>query len=172
MNERDKDLLMEQRFRFMGFSSKRKKYEVFNILSYCKEIRNTAYPMKDSLVTELTLVEFAAHKQKDHIYINGSMSLVDGDRSENRWLDAYIFEDKSEGKIRVYMDIERHFVEDEPKLIRTSEVLIEDEKNVMSITVYAGGEISEQKEFVEEFPKNITEDEYYNRKSKQISASL
>lgn len=163
---------MESRYRFEGISGKKKQSRIFNILSYCKEIRNTAYPLKDSQVTEVQVVEFTARKDKDLVYINGSLLLKDGDKEESRWLDAYIFEDKNEGKTRVYMDIERLYVDDEPKLIRTSEDLIEDEKNVMSITVYASGDSSAKKEFVEEFSKNPTDDFVFQEKAQQLSASL
>ena len=68
--------------------------KILDTLSYCKEIRDTAYPMKDSLVTELNLVEFTARKEKDLIYINGSLMLEDGCRHEVRTFEAYIIEDK------------------------------------------------------------------------------
>ncbi len=172
MTEKDMQKLIESRFRFEGIRGKKKMCRIFNILSYCKEIRNTAYPMNDSLVTEVKLVEFCVRKEKDLIYINGSLSLEDGERSEQRWLDAYIIEEPTEGKIRVYMDIQRLGVEDEPKMIRTSEELIEDEKNIMSITVYASSDSSEKKEFVEEFPKREKEDLIYLETAQQISATL
>lgn len=169
MNKKDMQILVEQYFKFVGIS---KKYQnrIFNILSYCKEIRDTAYPMKGSNVTELQMVEFTARKEKDLYYINGSLSLVDGERSENRTFEAYIFEDKEEGKTRVYMDITRLCVEDEPKMIRTSEDLLEDEKNVMSVAMYASGDASEEKMFSAEFPKNPSDDYIFTQKAKQLSA--
>ena len=76
-------LLIEQYYKFIGVP-KRMQNKILNTLSYCKEIRDTAYPMKDSLVTELQLVEFTARKEKDLIYINGSLMLEDGDKHEVR----------------------------------------------------------------------------------------
>lgn len=172
MTDKEMRNLIESCYRFEGIRGKSKQSRILNILSYCKEIRNTAYPMKDSKVTEVQIVEFVARKEKDLIYINGSIMLEDGERQESRWLDAYIFEDKNENKTRVYMDIERLGVDDEPKLIRTSEDLIEKDKNVTSVTVYASGDSSEKKEFVEKFPKNPSEDYVFCEKAKQLSASL
>ena len=169
MNKKDMQVLVEQYFKFIGITKKAQN-KILNTLSYCKEVRDTAYPMKGSNVTELQLVEFTARKEKDLYYLNGSLSLVDGERSENRTFEAYIFEDKNEGKTRVYMDITRLCVEDEPKMIRTSEDLIEDEKNIMSVTMYASGDSSEEKVFSAEFPKNPTDDYVYKGKAKQIGA--
>lgn len=169
MNKKDMQILVEQYYKFIGIS-KRQQNKILNTLSYCKEIRDTAYPMKNSQVTELQVVEFTARKEKDLIYINGSLSLIDGDRSENRTFEAYIIEDKVEGKTRVYMDITRLCVEDEPKMIRTSEDLVEEEKNIISVTMYASGDSSEEKMFSAEFPKNPSEDFVFAEKAKQLSA--
>ncbi len=169
MNKKDMQILIEQYYKFIGISKKGQN-KILNTLSYCKEIRDTAYPMKGSTVTELQIVEFTARKEKDLFYINGSLSLVDGEVSENRTFEAYIIEDKAEGKTRVYMDITRLCVEDEPKMIRTSEDLVEDEKNVMSVTMYASGDSSEEKIFSAEFPKNTPESNFYVEKAKQLSA--
>lgn len=161
--------LVEQYYKFIGIP-KRMQNKILDILSYCKEIRDTAYPMKGSLVTEVQLVEFTARKEKDLIYVNGSLALQDGDRCEYRTFEAYIIEDKEEGKTRVYMDISRLGVSDEPKMIRTSEDLIEDERNVISVTMYASGESSEEKVFSSEFPKNPSTDYVFKQKAKQIGA--
>ena len=99
MDKKDMQLLIEQYYKFIGVP-KRMQNKILNTLSYCKEIRDTAYPMKDSLVTELQLVEFTARKEKDLIYINGSLMLEDGDKHEVRTFEAYIIEDKEEGKTR------------------------------------------------------------------------
>ena len=162
-------ILVEQHFKFIGIPKKMHN-KILNTLSYCKEIRDTAYPMKDSLVTEVQLVEFTARKEKDLIYINGSLALEDGERKEYRTFEAYIIEDKKEGKTRVYMDITRIGVQDEPKMIRTSEDLVEDEHNVISVTVYASGESSEEKIYSQEFPKNPSDDYIFKQKAKQIGA--
>lgn len=169
MDNQDMQILVEQYYKFIGIP-KRMQNKILNTLSYCKEIRDTAYPMKDSLVTELELVEFTARKEKDLIYINGSLILEDGDRNEVRTFEAYIIEDKEEAKTRVYMDISRLGAEDEPKMIRTSEDLIEKGKNIIAITMYASGESSEEKTFSSEFPKNPSNDYMFKRKIKQIGA--
>ena len=169
MNKKDKQLLVEQEFKFIGVP-KRMQNKIFNTLSYCKEVRDTAYPMKDSLITELKLTEFTARKEKDLIYINGSLTLEDGCKQEVRTFEAYIIEDKEEGKTRVYMDITRIGAEDEPKMIRTTEDLVEEEKNIIAITIYASGESSEEKSFSSEFPKNSSNDYVFKQKYKQIGA--
>lgn len=169
MNKKQMEILVEQYYKFIGISKKNQN-KILNTLSYCKEIRDTAYPMKGSNVTELNLIEFTARKEKDIIYINGSLSLVDGDLSENRTFEAYIIEEKNEGKTRVYMDITRLCVEDEPKMIRTSEDLVEDEKNVMSVTMYASCDTLETKMFSAEFPKNPSDEYIFVEKAKQLSA--
>ncbi len=170
MKNTDMQIMMEQYYKFVGISKKAQQNRILNTLSYCKEIRDTAYPMKDSLVTELQLVEFTARKEKDLIYINGSLMLEDGEKKEVRTFEAYIIEEKDEGKTRVYMDITRICVQDEPKMIRTSEDLIEEENNILSVTVYASGDSSEEKTFTQEFPKNPTDDYVYKGKAKQIGA--
>ena len=168
MNKTDMHIPSEQ-YNFIKIPKKNQN-RILNILSYCKEIRDTAYPMKNSQITELKLVEFTARKEKDLYYLNGTLSLIDGDKYENRNFEAYIFEDKIEGKVRVYMDITRLFVEDEPKMIRTSEDLIEDETHVMTVTIYATSDSSEEKIFSAEFPKNSNLDFIYQESSKQLSA--
>lgn len=170
MKEKDMRILVEQYYKYIGISSKQKQARILNLLSYCKEIRDTAYPMKNSEVTELELVEFTARKEKDLIYINGSLSLNDGDESENRHFEAYIIEEKTEGKTRIYMDITRINVEDEPKMIRTSEAIVEDEFKVTSVTAYSTTDSIEEKVFSSEFPVNPTNDYILKKKIQQISA--
>ncbi len=170
MNKKDMQNLVEQYYKYVGISSKKRQTRILNILSYCKEIRDTAYPMKNSSVTELEILEFTAHKEKDLIYINGSLALKDCDLSENRHFEAYIIEDKEEGKTRVYMDITRINVEDEPRMIRTSEALVEKEYKVISITAYSTTDSTEEKVFSSEFPINPSNDYLLEKKCQQISA--
>ena len=144
MTKKDMQILIEQYYRFIGISGAKKKNRIINLLSYCKEIRDTAYPMKGSKVSELELVEFVARKEKDLIYINGSLSLHD-EESENRTFEAYIIEDKEEGHVRIYMDITRICVNDEPRMIRTSEVIREFEDKVEVVTTYASTDSIEEK---------------------------
>ena len=166
--KRDEKILLEQYYKFVGIANDKKKNRVLNLLRYCKEIRDTAYPLKNSLVTELQIVEFTARKEKDLIYVNGSLSLVDGERSENRTFEAYIMDDS--GEATVFLDITRLCVQDEPKMIRTTDKITEDDKNVISVTTYAGLEATEKKAFSSEFPKVAAEDFYVKEKLKQISA--
>ena len=168
MRNEDK-ILLEQYYKYIGFTSEKKQRHILNLLSYCKEFRDTAYPMKDSAVTKLQIVEFTAHKEKkDLINVNGSLSLVDGDRSEARTFDAYIVEEK--GVATVFLDITRVCVKDEPKLIRTTDKITEDEQNVISVTTYAGLGSIERKSFSSEFPKNPSDDYLEREKIKQLSA--
>ncbi len=167
MNKNDK-ILLEQNFKFIGITTQKKKNRITNLLSYCKEIRDTAYPMKDSTVTELQIVEFTAHKEKDLVYVNGSLALVDGERKENRCFEAYIMEEQGESTI--FLDISRVCVDDEPKMIRTTDKITENDRNVISITSYATLESTERKSFSAEFPKKEENDYFFREKLKQMSA--
>jgi len=170
MREQDMDILMEQYYKFIGINGKKKQHHILNLLSYCKEIRDTAYPMKNSNVTELQIVEFTARKEKDLIYINGSLSLVDGERSENRCFESYIMEDKEEGSTRIYLDITRLCVDDEPKMIRTSDEILENDERIVTFTTYSSSEVSEEKVFSTEIPAYPEEDTVYREKAKQLCA--
>ena len=165
---RKDNILQEKYYRYFGISSDKKKNRVFNLLKCCKEIRDTAYPLKDSSVTELRIVEFTAHKEKDLVYVNGSLALMDGDREENRIFDAYIMD--ANGEATVFLDITRVLVQDEPKMIRTTDKITEDEKNFISVTTYAGLEATEKKCFSSEFPKEVAEEPYVEGNLKQLSA--
>ncbi len=169
MKQKDMQILVEQYYKFIGISSKKKQSRILNLLSYCKEIRDTAYPMKGSKVTELELVEFIARKEKDLIYINGSLSLCDG-VNENRTFEAYIIEDKEEGHVRIYMDITRLCVNDEPRMIRTSEVIKDSENKIEVITTYASTDSTEEKISYSEISKEDSEDYILKKKYQQISA--
>lgn len=149
LNNTQRTCLLEQYFRFEGIP-KKKQTRIIDILGYCKELRNTAYPLKGSDVRELELVEMSVRKEKDIFYINGSLHLEDNDNFENRVFEAYILEE--DDKITVYLDVTRLCVEDEPKMIRTSETFVETQDTVMSLTKYAGGACFEEKIFSEEFP--------------------
>ena len=168
MKKEDK-ISLEQYYKYIGITSDKKKNRVLNLLKYCKEIRDTAYPLKDSLVTELCIVEFTARKEeKNLVYVNGSLSLNDGDRSEVRTFEAYIMDEV--GEATVFLDITRVLAQDEPKMIRTTDKITEDDKSIISVTTYAGLESTERKAFSSEFPKVATEDQYVKEKLKQISA--
>ena len=159
--DKDKMLLLEQYYRFEKIP-KNKRQRIINLLGYCKEIRNTAYPLPNSNVTTLQIVEFIARKEKDVYYINGSLSLVDNNQSENRAFEAYILD--SEDKVTIYLDVTRLCVEDEPKMIRTSENFVETETTVMGISKYAGCGYFEDKIYSEEFPKPLEKEEQKAKK--------
>ena len=169
MKEKDTKIIMEQYYKFIGIPNHKKQSKILSILNCCKEIRNTAYPMKNSNVTELQIVEFTARKEKDLIYVNGSLSLTDGPLMENRCFESYIIEDFENGKIRVYTDITRICVEDEPKMIRTSEEFYENDEKITTLTTYSSSEASEEKVFSDEILKQ-PDDYYYYEKAKQLCA--
>lgn len=167
-------ILLEHYFKFINVPENKKK-RLATILSYCKEIRNTAYPLPNSKVTELELVEFTAYrtdnkKDKNLYCFNGSLSLNDGNRTENRVFDAYIFLNDEEGKVRVYMDVTRLNNPLKPKMIRTSEEFIFDKDNVLAITAYSSPLTNEEKTFTEEFPRKDQEDNYLENRIKQLYA--
>ena len=66
-------------------------------------------------------------------------------------MEAYIFD--SDDKVTIYLDVTRLCVEDEPKMIRTSETFVETADTVMGISKYAGCGYFEEKIYSEEFPK-------------------
>ena len=169
MSEKELQKCYEDNYHFIGISVKKKQKRILQLLSYCKEIRDTAYPMKDSNVTELTLEEFVARKENDFVSVTGKLSLKDNERIENRCFEAYILEDKEKNEIRVYMDTTRICVNDEPKLIRTTEKIIEDDSKVSVITNYASSETSEEKTISTEFNQDYEYNLFYNRNT-QISA--
>ncbi len=158
MTKQELKIMVEQFYRFVGITSNKKKSQIIKLLMYCKEIRDTAYPMKDSLVTELKIVEFTAHKDKDMININGSLSLSDGDIDENRCFEAYIMETEKENEYKVYMDITRVCAKDEPKLIRTSELISIGEINTLTVTRYYQTDGTEEKTFSCELPTQNEKD--------------
>lgn len=146
----EKELANETSFLFVGIP-KKKQQTILNILKKCKEIRDTAYPLKDSIKSNLSIKSFTAVKEKDMVSITGALLLQEEEKMENRVFEAYVMENKEE--IRVFLDITRLCVEDEPKLIRTSETIIEKEEKTIIITKYNRMENAEEKIFTEEIPK-------------------
>lgn len=147
-NNREKTMFLETYLKFENIPYK-KQERIINLLSYCKEIRNTEYPLKHSEIRELELIELCARKEKDLIYITGSLRLSDQEEAENRAFEAYILEESD--KIVIYLDVTRLCVDNEPKMIRTRETFVETQDSVLSITSYAGID-GEEKIFSEEFP--------------------
>ena len=166
MSKNDK-FNFEERYRFFGIPKKNQK-KIINLLSSCKEIRNTEYPLKNSLITELKIVEFTAHKEKDVISITGSLILRDGEKNEQRCFEAYIMENEEETKI--YLDVERICVNDEPKKIRTKESIVEKNGNIKAVIIYNSTDFQEEKEYNEEFPMSIVGENLLDINTNQLSA--
>ena len=169
MRNQELTLFLEQYYRLVGISPK-KRERIIEILSMCKEIRDTEYPLKNSNVTELKIVEFTAHKDKDVYTINGSLQLKDSDQEEYRTFEANIIE--TNGEIKVYLDITRLEVEEEPRLIRTSDYILETGDTVLSVTRYPATQTQEETVFTDEF---IKKDDTYNSlviNEKQLSIIL
>ena len=154
--DKSKRLLSEQYYRFNGINSQKKKQWLINTLSYCKEVRDTLYPLDNSLVTELSIVEFSAMKEKDIYILNGSLILEDGDRFESRSFCAYISGNEMES--RVYLDIVRNGSDNivvegnkkSQKTIVTNETFVDAGDKILSITSYSG---MDRKIFNDEIPK-------------------
>lgn len=137
-------------FQFIGIPKKKQK-QLLDVLKVCKEIRNTAYPLKGSKKTDLIIKTCTAVKEKDMVSLTGSLFLEDGKDQENRVFEAYMMENKEE--IRIFLDITRLCVADEPKLIRTSETILEKENSIFAITKYNCIENAEEKIYMEEIYK-------------------
>lgn len=163
-----KNIKFNSNYQFIGITSQKKKQWIINILSHCKEIKDTVYPLKDSLVTELKIDSFNAYKDKDVICVDGKLSLHDNEKIEERSFIAYITESPKE--THVYLDITRLNVTDEPKMIRTSETFTEEEDYLKSITNYSQTDCLEEKTFINNFPKEINFDQFLEQMSQQLSA--
>lgn len=141
------NILLEQCYNFIKVPKRKQQY-ILDILNSCKEIRDTMYPNSALPNTKLKIKSFSAIKEKDVYSISGIMSL---DNLEERSFEAYIVECQSDTKI--YMDIERINVEEEPKMIRTSETIVENENSFMVATKYCDSESIIGKTFFYEIPK-------------------
>lgn len=133
MNSHDFKCFLKQYYRLIGIPD-RKRSRIIEILGYCKEIRDTAYPLKNSIVTELKIIEFTANKDKDIYTINGTLQLKDGELEEKRNFEANIIE--SPGEIKVYLDISRLCKNGKTALIRTSDSIFETTASIITVTKY------------------------------------
>lgn len=133
MNSHDFKYFLKQYYRLIGIPD-RKRSRIIEILGYCKELRDTAYPLKNSTVTELKIIEFTANKDKDIYTINGTLQLKDGDLEETRSFEANIIE--SPGEVKVYLDITRLCKNEKPTLIRTSDSIFETNDSIITVTRY------------------------------------
>lgn len=153
---------------YLGINTNKKKKEILNILSCMKEIRDTAYPLKNSDITELKIDSFIARKEKDIILINGILLLIDGEKQEKRSFETYVMNMDTK-QVRVYMDITRENVDDEPKMIRTTEE-INLEKKITVVTKYNQIEGIEEKTFTVKISQEAYVDFLKRQNTEQLSA--
>ncbi len=150
---------------FEGIRLKKKQQKIVTLLSSCKEIRDTAYPLNNSSVTELIITKLNASKQKGYTYLSGSLSLQDGTEQEERTFVAYLTEKNNE--YHILLDITRN-IDGEKKMIRTTDIISEEENNIVSHTSYCSIGFLQEKVFSEEFPKDYLDSTPV--KTKQLSA--
>ena len=112
-------VVRESAFIFDGIKTKKAQKKIVNLLKCCKELRDTAYPLKNSLVTEVKLLDLHAQKQKDYIYVTGTLLLEDLPAMEKRTFEAYITNKDKEYHIllTVVLDIfmKKYFLKNLPK---------------------------------------------------------
>lgn len=167
MKKMDKQNEIDSRYSYIGISSNKKKKEILYLLSYIKEIRDTAYPLKNSMISELKIDNFVARKEKDIILVNGELLLEDCDSCEKRSFEAYIME-INKNKYRVYLDVIREKNSDEPKMIRTIEEIDLNDK-IKVITKYNQMEGIEEKTYTAEIEKGEEIDFYSRQNVEQLS---
>ena len=152
-------------FVFDGIRIKKKQQKIVTLLMSCKEIRDTAYPLENSDVRELIITELYASKQKGYTYISGTLSLEDGLEQEKRSFVAYLTEKNNE--YHILLDITRN-IDGDNKMIRTTDIVSEDENNIISQTSYCSIGFLQEKVFSEEFPKDYLDNTPV--KTEQLSA--
>ena len=152
-------------FVFEGIRLKKKQQKIVTLLSSCKEIRDTAYPLDNSSVTELIITELYASKQKGYTFLSGSLILEDGTEKEKRSFVAYLTEKNNE--YHILLDITRN-IDGEIKMIRTTDIISEEENNIISHTSYCSIGFLQEKVFSEEFPKDYLDNTHV--KTEQLSA--
>ena len=143
----EKDLISDN-FIFEGIKSKKAQERIVKLLKCCKEIRNTAYPLDNSDITSLSIVDLKAQKQKDYIYITGTLLLKDKRKEEKRTFEAYITSKTKEE--HVLLDITRIGLKETPNMIRTTDIIIENDKDITSTTTYCGIGYLQEKIYSEE----------------------
>ncbi len=157
--------MVENNYVFVGIRLKKKQQQIVSLLKSCKEIRDTAYPLENSTVTELVITQLNASKQKDYIYITGTLLLEDGSMSEERTFVAYLTEKNKE--FHILLDINRN-IDAPKKMIRTTDIIKEEENNIVYHTTYCSFCYSEDKVFLQAFPKQYIEKQTV--KTEQLSA--
>lgn len=155
----------EKSFVFEGIRLKKKQEKIVNLLSSCKEIRDTAYPLTDSNVTELEITDLYVLKQKDYVYLSGELLLEDNGVSEKRTFVAYLTERNKE--YHILLDVTR-CLDNETKMIRTTDVIKEVDNHIESSTTYCSIDYFEEKVYFKEFPKDYLDT--FTNKTEQLSA--
>ena len=149
-------------YHFIGINGA-KRERLIELLYCCKEIRDTMYPMKDSIVTNLQIKEFTASKLNDVYTIDGILLLQDGERTEKRTFEANIIDDE---EIKIYLDIERT-VKGSEKIIKTSESIRESESMFTVYTKYSQINDKDEKNYV----ANVFRLEEYNPFNEEVQLS-
>lgn len=125
---------MNSNYHFIGINGGKRK-RLVELLHCCKEIRDTNYPMSDSMITNLQVLEFTASKLSDVYTIDGILLLKDGEREEKRTFEANIIENENL-EARIYLDIERSD-DKSHKIIKTSESIKESDSMFTVCTKYS-----------------------------------
>lgn len=155
---------MNSNYHFIGINGA-KREKLVELLHCCKEIRDTNYPMNNSMITNLQIVEFTASKLSDVYTIDGILLLKDGDREEKRTFEANIIEDGAK-EAHIYLDIERAGKKAD-KVIKTSESVKESDSMFTVYTKY-----SHLKEEDENYVVNIFREKEYNMFNEEIQLSV
>ena len=135
---------IKNNFIFEGIKLKKRQQKIVTLLSSCKEVRDTAYPLDNSNVTELVIKELYASKQKGYTYLSGRLQLEDGEKEENRNFVAYLTEKNNE--YHILLDITRN-INGENRMIRTTDIIQEEEENIISHTSYCSIGFLQEKEY-------------------------
>ena len=156
---------IECHYEFEGIRLKKKQEKILNLLRSCKEIRDTAYPLDNSNITELIVKELYVLKQKDYIYLSGELLLEDGDNNELRTFVAYLTERNNE--YHILLDITR-CVDTHPRMIRTTDIIKESDNHITTSTTYCSNDYLEERVFSTELPKDYLD--HIPSKMEQLSA--
>ena len=155
---------MNNNYHFIGINGA-KRERLVELLHCCKEIRDTNYPMSDSIITNLKVLEFTASKLSDVYTIDGILLLKDGEREEKRTFEANIIEDENL-EAHIYLDIERSD-KISSRIIKTSESIKE---NDSMFTVYT--KYSHLNEEDDNYVTNIFREKEYNIFDEEIQLSV
>lgn len=155
---------MNSNYHFIGINGA-KRERLIELLHCCKEVRDTNYPMNNSTITNLSVVEFTASKLSDVYTIDGILLLKDGEREEKRTFEANIIDDENL-EVQIYLDIERPGKKAN-KIIKTSESIKESDSMFTVYTKY-----SHLKKEDENYVVNIFREKEYNIFNEEIQLSV